>query len=125
MGVNYEMYEEQFTLLVSIAEKLKKNHDNIDKSDRTGTGKYAKAYNHLRNQLCSETLKYACMGVRVGLVLDETLVKKANDIVTENFRSIWHLVCQCEFDELNNLLENMQQKYLKEEVFPVWEKQAV
>lgn len=120
MGINDEMFEEQEQLLQKKAMQFKRNHDGIPKEERTGNGKYAKAYAKLRNEIMGETLKYACMGVRKGLLLDDVLVEAANQIASEKFREILLLVFKCEFDKLNVLLEQLQQKFLEEYYFPSW-----
>lgn len=120
MGINDEMFEEQEQLLREKAMHLKRNHDGIPKEERIGNGKYAKAYAKLRDEIMGDTLKYACMGVRKGLLLDDALIEDANRIVSERFREILLLVFKCEFDELNALLEQLQQKFLDECYFPSW-----
>lgn len=118
--ITTEMYELQSESLMKMAEKLKKNRENIPKEERTGLGRYASAYELLKKGVITEAIKYACMGIRQGLYIDEELIKISNKIVTENFSVILKLVFQCEWSELNTLLNQLNQNFLSQYVFPTW-----
>lgn len=122
--ITTEMYELQSEGLMKMAEKLKKNRENIPKEERTGLGRYASAYESLKKDVITEAIKYACMGIRQGLYIDEELMKISNKIVTENFSVILKLVFQCEWSELNKLLGQLNQNFLNQYVFPTWSKQV-
>lgn len=122
--ITTEMYELQSESLMKMAEKLKKNRENIPKEERTGLGRYASAYESLKKGVITEAIKYACMGIRQGLYIDEELIKISNKIVTENFSVILKLVFQCEWSELNTLLDQLNQNFLSQYVFPTWLKQV-
>ena len=119
--VTCEMYEEEFLKLKKMAVRLKNNRLGIKREERVGTGKFAKAYAKLRAEVATETVKYACMGIRQGLTLNNKCVCAADELIAANIQDIWLCVCRCEFDELNWKLEQLQQQILVEIVFSEWE----
>lgn len=116
--ITYEMYEEQEEILRQKAEKLKRNRNNIPYKERVGNGRYAKAYSVFREEVMNETVKYACMGIRKVCLLDDELIRIADEIVKENFKTILLLVFSCQFNELNLLLEQLQKKFWDEYYIP-------
>lgn len=121
MHITHEIFEEEEQNFKSMAEKLKRNREQIKKEDRTGTGRYAKAYQSLKNQVYQESVKYAIYSIKYCIEVTPKLEPKVEELLREVINDVVMMTRDCQWAKLDNLLEKQRAKFLNY-VFPRLEK---
>lgn len=113
------MAEEKKTLVQQYEEQLSKlqiNTEKIKPADRTGTGRYAAAYEQLYNEIRKNAGLYAFCYVFGALYVPNTpegieMLKKGMEIIRENGKELLQAIFSFSFEKIHALLDNIR-KYI-------------